>query len=1322
MATYQILDDGSEAQPTTYEILPDDTSSDGPGWFDSLTTSAEKGIGNIAEGLGGLIDYGETKIGTGTSLGQSILDSERKYQAPREELLSQVERGSPQFYANSALEGIITGLPMILSPSTLAAAGVGGALSGGQQFNRAQQLGADFDNAETSALLQGATGALSAIPVFQAAQGVGPLAQRALTSGLVNTATSIPSTISQAYADAIATQGQVQPYDLVEPIKENAITSAITGAAMPIAVTGARKLRGWDKPADLSAIRDELQSRFLNRPDQGSDAAPIAPEDPTQTLLPEAPSSPQASQDMATQPEVLAPQEPVQPPADPIATLKNKIDEIKNGIGELRPDLVDPEPRSLPEPNPIVETTEVVKAPNPDSESFPAPLKDVEAERSLTVQENKANPNDGPDIASAVEVDESAWARLAKKADELNITPLDPTQAWFQGQIRGRDVPVVSRVLATVRRNSMPRTISRKFPEAQDLYFKGGRAEVENEAMVASEMTELLRPYFKAENPKIVDGIIGQTRELTKQFQRERGQAIGKLKETLKRADDIMSGRVKLSGDVEGVKQHAEELAAEANKQLNAIKSREIPRLTEADMKAVGASDADIQAVLAHKDAMNYGLERLREALKLQGRKVKGEETKKQYDADVDEYINGMIDTNYFPARRYEDAWTVQIQDESGNTVFRTNAGNKGEAVKIAEQAKKDYRSAGKLKANVFANPVIDMDGFPDLPSNLADQLQQFRPEKYSEIAGDRPVRGWTRHLIDAQVVPGYDTDIRKSTIDYAVGLSKYYGRQHAKVILDDLITNLPEGSAIRGYATRYANEQLVKPEKPVTKAMLKFQNFMKLAGVPTSALINTSQTIVTTIPKLEGELIKAYGVIGAAKQTPKVFGKVTLQALSYLADRTNGKFAGKILRSKNPELFSFLDNAAKTGILDSEGLKELYNHRQKIQSNMTAADSLMFMFSTAEQANRTIALLAGREAGMAQGLKGDDLVNYAKDFVTSTQFDQTVANRPPAISHGVGRTLTQYRPFQLNYLRFVRDNLNKNDWPVVGLSLAAMMGLGGVMALPFSRDTERIAESLGMSPIKSFRKFVTNEKWADRLLYGLPMDAGVSISGAVGPGEFMSSDVSGQGLIKLFGPTADYIGNQIPKAYKALKEEDNPIAAFEIAGPRFARGPLKALRGLNQSESPNGGLQNYQGRTILPGVTNNEAGWLAFGATPARLQKQNELMSEEFRILNAANERPKDWNKLIANALLNKDQKRVRRLYNEIKDYNASLDSLDPYEKEVRTFHLNSNQIEKYMKQRALPQFSAILNAPNKAKPALVDAYRRYGKLQKRTPSGVEE
>ena len=1296
--------------------------NDGPGIGESLSAAYLSGLANINDAVGGSLSFLERNLGTGTGLGDSLLENSRWARMPINAVTSQAEKYSPQYFANKTVEGATSAIPMLLAPSTLPAMLAGGAMSGGQQFGRAIEAGASLEDANASAGLSGAIGGLLTAPVFQAAQATGPMLSRMAATGGINAVTAIPSTIGQAYADALATNQEVRPYDLVEPIAENMVTGLVTGAAFPPVMAGMSRLRGYNKPADLEAIRSELEGRFINRPqgmpEQAPDFAPPQPDVPMlQDIKVDDGLTPPVAQETSPQ---VAEAQPAAP--DTIGTLKGQIDQVKEGLRQIAPDAVDPEPAPLPDPNPVVETAPVIKAPDESSSSFPKAPDQVEKLPEVTVQKNQANPNEAESLAKSVEVDESAWARLGKKAEELKITELDPTQAWFEGQIFGKDIPGISKALSALRNTSMPKTISDKIPGARDLYYKGGRTEVEKQSMVASEMTELLRPYFKSDNPQIVDGIIGQTRELTKQFQRERGAAIASLKETLKQANDIMTGKVQLSGDVDGVKQLAMDMAEQANKQLQTIQSRQTPRLTEADMKAVGATDADIQAVLGHKDAMNYALERLREGLKLQARKIKGEDTRKQYEADVDSYIDGMIDTNYFPATRTPGAYTVQLKNKDGVTVFRQEAASRRAAMKLASETAGKMKDVVRQDGDIFANPKVDVDAFPDLPANLAEQVKEFNPNKYTEIAGQKPVKGLTKHLIEAQVIPGYDTNIKASTVDYALGLSKWYGRQHARAVLDDFVSNLPEGSALRGYAQRYADGQLVKNEHPVVKGMLKFQNFMKLSGVPASALVNTTQTITTTVPKLSGELIKVHGAARAAVETPKVLSKVTGQAFGYLADRIGGKFVGAKLRKSNPELYQFLDEASKIGVLDSEGMKELYNHKQKIQGNMTAADSLMFMFSAAEQANRTIALLAGREAGLAQGLKGDALFDYAKEFVIKTQFDQTIANRPPVIAHGPARVITQYRPFQLNYLRFLRDNANSKDWPVVGLSIAALVGLGGAFAVPFAPDMLRMSESMGLSPKKSFRKFIGDEKWADRIMYGLPMDAGFSLAGALSPGEFMVSDIGTQGLAKTFGPTADYALNQLPKAYKALKEEDNPVAAFEIAGPRFTRGPLKALRAANQSIAEQGGLKNYQDRVILPSVTTGESALFAMGATPARLQKENEIISNEFRLLDAAKSRPKNYTKLIADAISNKDKPRLSQLMKEIRDYNASLEHLPMTERIVRMIIPNQNEIASQLAAKANPQVGVLKGAPAKARPGLIDMYRQYGKLQKRQPMGVEE
>lgn len=1107
-----------------------------------------------------------------------------------------------------------------------------------------------------AALSGGFTAATGAIPLGFLGKSTGPLLSRYLQDtakfGAANVPISAVQTAGDAMIDdAVAGLGTDLP-TLEERVARAAGDSLIT--APLFGAMGAYSSRPG-AGVDAEALGARLKEKFLSQPQKfdGDSFEPPKPPEPLREL----PEQTQAN--------------PERPPEPPDAL-------------------------PLPEANPVVSVTKPIKAPNSETSSFPDPVKDAEPEVVIEVQTNRAQERVP---SEPLENAPTPWRILRDMAEELapqlKVSELDPTQKWFQGQVYGKDVPLVSSSLAWLRRTSMPRTISKKFPEASRLY-EGGRREVEGEAMVSQQMTEMLRPYFKADNPALVDAYIGQVGEITKQFQRERSAATKRLRDVMREANDLASGRIQFDGTPEQVKQYAAEVTAKAQAELDALERRTTPRDSEEVMRAEGLTENDRQAVLAHRTAMNYAAEHLREVFKLQGRKIKNPDTKKQYDADVDEYVNGLLNTNYFPAARSGAAWAAVARDKDGNVIWRVDSNSKYEA---RQQARAFMLKNKGAKVEMLEKPQIDPDAFPDMPANLAEAIKSFRPEKWTEAAQQRPPMGFTKHLIEAQKIPGYDPNIRMSTIDYVLGLSKYYGRQQAKAVLDDLVSNLPEGSAIRGYAQRYADTQLVKPEYKSTKALLKFQNFMKLALVPTSALINTTQTLTTTFPKLEGELIKAYGAAGAMKQSPKVWAQVTGEAFAYLADRTGGKMVGAKTRKLAPELFRDLDEAAKIGIFEAEGLRELYNLKQKIKGTPTAADSLMFMFSTAERANRVIAFLAGRAAGKARGIEGKDLFSYAKDFVQETQFDQTIANRPPALSHGIPRVLTQYRPFQLNYLRFLRNNFNAKDLPVVGLSMAAMLGLGGALALPFAPDMKRTAESLGMSPIRSFRRFIGDEKWADRLLYGLPMDAGVSISGAVSPGEFTVSDVTGRGLVKLLGPTADYFVNQIPKAYEAYTTQNDPYIAAEIAGPRFMRGPLKNFRARQE-----GVLRNYQGSPLLTDLTGTDQAALAVGATPSRLQKEREIDSETFRLLNRAKSKPRDYNSLVAEALDKGDGKSLRELLLEIQSWNQSHSPAEQIQ-------LNNGQIKDDFISRKSRYAGAFRGMPKKAREEYLQMLAEYGK-----------
>ena len=1189
-----------------FDSLPDAPPEDNsPSWISSLGISGAKGIGNVADGIAGLIDYGEKTFDTGTTLGERLSATQREYQQPREEFLAQVPKGSTQDYANQVTEGVTTMLPSLLSgyaPVSMMSQQLG--LGAGRKFKQLQEMGLSVDDSQKGAAISGLANAALATPVLQTAQGTGPIAERLLFGSGLGAASGAAGTISDFYANAAATGEDVKPYEVKAALPGATLVGGLTGGLLPVASSVAGRIsRG---PAiNRDALGATLESRLANRP-------PDSPEIP-----------------VATGVKLQADPEPIIPVDAPPAKEAAPVD--------------------VPEPGPVVKQTTIQKAPSGE-DGFAAPLKPSEVE--VISAGEKAPPP--PVVEQTPETSMSSWQKLQKLAEPIlarvnnsDINPLPTDQAWFEGRLYGqRKVPGIDRALSYIRNGAFPRTISNKFPEVGDAYYKGGRGLVETERAVASDLTERMKPYFNADNPALVDAFLGKSGEISLEF---------------------------------------------------AKNGAPIPKFSDADLAAVGMTPKDIAAVASFRETMNDGLEVLRGTLLSKGRKINGADNLEKYNSDVNDYIDGMRDTNYFPARRYGERYSIEAKDAKGITTFRDHRDSPSAARKLVKELKKQG-----IEAKASAMPEIDLEGYSDMPLNMSEALNSFNSDKWTEIAKDRPVTGWGRHLIKKAGVAGYEENLQKSSIDYVLGLSKFAAREKASVVLDEIVNRLPDGN-LKAYTKKYRENLLTGKDAGATRAALKFTNVMNLGAVLSSAYTNLTQTLTVTAPKMTGELSKVYGYTRGAVEAGVVSNRATLQSFAYLADRIGGKYAKGITRKIDPALFGDLDKAHKIGVIDAEGLSELYNLRRKIDGTPSLADGMMFMFSAAEKANRTYAFTAGREIGKAQGLKGDALFDYAKNFVETTQFDQTVANRSQNLTGGVARVVTHYKPFQLNYFRFLRDNVNRKDWPVVGLSLAATMSLGGAMALPFARLVEQAAGVFGFSPSKALGRWMGDEQWSERILYGLPTAVGIDMSGSMSTGEYVPSfdSKSSNNGIKLLGPLADYIGNRLPKAVDAYRTEDNPLIAAEIAAPRAIRGLLKAARGLTT-----GSIDNAKGDPVLENPTNSELGLIAGSFVPSRLGRENRFNRDKFELDRQSAYSPKDFNSLLADAINRKDRDRVKSLLQEMNDYNAGQpDSakVSPSSSQIKKGVIEANQN---------PLLKMYKGAPKKERADLIELMRRYGKI----------
>ena len=389
-------------------------------------------------------------------------------------------------------------------------------------------------------------------------------------------------------------------------------------------------------------------------------------------------------------------------------------------------------------------------------------------------------------------------------------------------------------------------------------------------------------------------------------------------------------------------------------------------------------------------------------------------------------------------------------------------------------------------------------DAYNELPPDLMKRVKNFDPGKWERLVSSGMSRGFGQRLAYAELVPGFDKDIRASTAKYISGLSRWNARAGFEVAMDKITEGMnPETDGrviqhLQGYRDR-----VVSPNSEWTQVM-SFLNLNYLAGAVSSGAVNATQPLVTTLPEL-------YARTGSLASATELFTKAQPKTWSYLKELWTGKPSP--LAVQDPQLHNALTRAFKHGLLEQQAFEEL----TKAQGMTTAGPSikklnqaLMVTFTVPEQANRVISFISGFELGRKMGLKGDALQKYAEDLVTATQFDQSPANRPAWSTGKIGKPLFLYKLYAGNMLRFYRHLASSRKYGPLALTLGVTALLGGATSITGVRDAKNIAESLGFDPTGAVRKFLQNPLYADAALYGIPTTAGWNISGNVGTGEYV--------------------------------------------------------------------------------------------------------------------------------------------------------------------------------------------------------------------------
>lgn len=232
----------------------------------------------------------------------------------------------------------------------------------------------------------------------------------------------------------------------------------------------------------------------------------------------------------------------------------------------------------------------------------------------------------------------------------------------------------------------------------------------------------------------------------------------------------------------------------------------------------------------------------------------------------------------------------------------------------------------------------------------------------------------------------------------------------------------------------------------------------LALGGSPKSALMNLGQSLHTMAevgPKhtfsAVGDVLQyglgtnvAGAVVGgvsgvAAGDTAKE--KVGYGLLGAMAGAHMGARAGKHLL-KNPQGQALSDLINKI-LPDLDAIRDTHKNEfgvmRTIWNEFTDSPAGMGMFQEAEMFNRKIAALAGHRQAVANGLRGEDAIRFARDVVEKTQFWSFRTNQPGIIRAAgtAGKPFMAFKQFPIKSANLFLNN-SVRDFKLVREALKA--------------------------------------------------------------------------------------------------------------------------------------------------------------------------------------------------------------------------------------------------------------------------------------------
>ena len=367
------------------------------------------------------------------------------------------------------------------------------------------------------------------------------------------------------------------------------------------------------------------------------------------------------------------------------------------------------------------------------------------------------------------------------------------------------------------------------------------------------------------------------------------------------------------------------------------------------------------------------------------------------------------------------------------------------------------------------------------------------------------------------------------------------------------------------------------------------------------------------------------------------------------------------------------LNRAYREGIDQAQVLEQMSGiGEQGASKNVRkAATKALSMFQWVEtHVNREPMMLAAYRAFTEKNIKAGTAVegkfdqnayDRAEEVVYNAHILGGKANMPALARSPIGMTLYVFQGYTHNFLHWIYNRAKNGEFSVIARSMAAIVALGGVAALPIAGDVDKwIKKWFGVSYGLKFQKYVkdytqgmgkTGDVLNDFVNHGAPSILGLDMSRAIGVNVPFVSDPD-KTMAERVGGAWGGLLQKPSQAMQALGSGDT-YRAVESIMPEFVAQPMRGYRQqLSGATSMSGRpIADAQGRQITYSAA--DVAKKAFGFNPLEASKQQEVNRSGIEIKTTWEDRR---NNALSQLRKADDPEAIRAARQNIMQFNSKL------------------------------------------------------------------